>query len=140
MVVNGNIHMYHMSRQFSNDVHHPLHAQMLSAVTTMCAARMTTSVKIRVSGLQNRNEATRNPAVNSMQHVYQECMLMNLLTKVSQSCTYQHTHGINPGPSNRSFYHYPKVLERLFPFNSHREFQQSGSFRVTCKFSSSRSS
>ena len=31
---------------------------------------------------------------------------------------------------NTSFCHYPRVLVREFPFSSHKEIQQSGSFKV----------
>ena len=58
-------------------------------------------------------------------------MYVDDLIDKSVTLTYIPAHtGHKPTLRDTSFYHYPRVLMREFPFSSHKEFQQSGSFKV----------
>ena len=82
---------------------------MLSVVTTMCAAGMTITLVIRGPESQNGNEATRSPVVNSVQHVYPECTLMNSLISVTITYVPAHT-GHKPGPKEQKFLPLPQSI------------------------------
>ena len=79
-----------------------IHTQIISVVTTMCAAEMRSTAEITCPGLQIRSESTRSVVENSMQPVCQECMQMIFDKSIKVTYIPAHT-GHKSGPEEQKF-------------------------------------